>query len=122
MTVAFLPLLALGWSKAKAAPTPARMADPAGDVVTHALIAANLWRWDMGLSLTRDGSRLKVEAFLPEDQQSDRSIGQDNAAKVRAAMCEALRSQGYAVRFSDALFCELRKKGWAVVVTAVEVR
>lgn len=122
MTMAFLPLRALGWAaKAQPVATSARLADPAGDAITRALVMAGLWHWDDSLSLTRDGSRLKVEAFLPEDQQSDRAIGQEHASKVKTAMTDALREEGYAVRFADTLFCELRKKGWAVVVKAVEM-
>ena len=118
--MAFLPLRALGWSAgAKPLAPSVRLSDPAGDTITAALVSAGLWRWDASLSLTRDGSRLKAELFLPEDQQSDRAIGQETAARAKAAMADALRSEGYVVRFSDALFCELRKKGWAVVLTAI---
>lgn len=75
---------------------------------------------DGRLGLVRDGRKVTIRLFLPEDQQSDRSLGADRSALTRAVMSAALRQGGYAVRVSDALFCERGQKGWSVIVVAVE--
>ena len=77
-----------------------------------------MWRHDTSMSLTRDGGRLSVRVFQPEYQQSDRCIGAGEAAALRGALIETLASEGFDVRFSDALFCERGQKGWAVLATA----
>lgn len=120
---AFAALRALGWSGSRtiAAP-PTRAADPAGDLVTDALVSAGLWRMDGRLGLVRDGRKVTIRLFLPEDQQSDRSLGADRAALNRAVIASALQEGSYAVRVSDALFCERGQKGWSVIVVAVELR
>lgn len=94
------------------------MSDQTADAITRALVAESLWRHDAELEITRDGSRLTVRAFFPERRQSDRDSDRHAAAQARQAMIVTLQPSHH-VRFSDALFYERGKRGWAVIVRAV---
>lgn len=117
--VALNLLRALGGAAVREAAAPVRLSDPAGDVIQAAILEARLWTNRTSMGLQRDGRRVTVRVFRPEDQQSDRAQGGDEATLLRAVITGALKSEGYAVRFSDALFCERGRKGWSVVVSAV---
>ncbi len=116
--IAFAALRALGWSRPPPAPI-GRLADPLGDAITAGLMGAHLWSFDTRVSLIGDAKAMTVRVFLPEDQQSDRSLGGYRATLVRAVVSDAMRGQGYVIRFTDALFCEKGTKGWAVLAKAV---
>lgn len=98
-----------------------RLSDPAIDIVTQALISAGLWRWDMSVSLERDGARHKFRVFIPEQQQSDRLVDNEHATKTKAVVEQRLREAKFGVRVADILFCERGKKGHEVLVKAVEM-
>lgn len=115
---AFVALMALGWADPIPAMPPLRLSDPTGDAITHHLVDCGLWRFGAGMELQRDGERLCVRVFLPEHQQSDRSLGATEAGQVRDALKRALGLEGYVVRFADSLWCERGTKGWSVVARA----
>ena len=97
---------------------PQRLSDPAGDVVTRALVGAGHWRFGAQLELSRDGSSLDVRVFLPEQGQNDRTAEEAEARAAQQVVTDALRAEGYLVRFSDTLRRDKGSRGWDVVVKA----
>lgn len=119
-------LLLKAFAKAHAEPeppAPRRLSDPLQGALTEALRSAKLWAFDQQTSLERDGRNLTIRLFDPEHSQVARET-QDRreATEIKRVIIETLQANGYAIRFSDALFCERGKKGWEIIVKARELR
>jgi len=118
----FAVLRALGWSGAVPVPAPpTRLADPVNDAVSRNLMDAGLWVDATQLSLTRDGRKLTMRLFTPEEAQCQRQEGGERATLAKAVVAASLQAEGFLVRFTDVLFYERGTKGWVVIVSAVEV-
>lgn len=93
----------------------AKKTDPGVDAVITGMVAADLWRHDVSVELTRDGSRVSLRVLLPEVVQGGRTHDAERAQRIRSVVAEALRADGYRGIFTDALWCERGTKGWAII-------
>lgn len=110
-----LRALGLGPAKLNTAPPSLRLEDPFAVAISRALTAAQLWRADLTVDLTRDGLLIKLRLFLPEHAQAERDLGRQRAQMAREMVGEVLRAEGCTSVFLDVLWCEIGQKGWSVL-------
>jgi hypothetical protein len=96
---------------------PVRLSDPLGSAVTRALVAAKLWSFDTQLGLEREGAKVSISIFQPEESQSDREVDRIIANQTKALLYEILQAEGCTRVFIDAFWCERGRKGWSIVAS-----
>lgn len=114
---AFHPVLALAAARGpvKVVASHAPLRDPVGDLIVAGMRDKDIWRDGADLALGRDARLIKVRLFMPERSQGDRERDREIAQRARAVVAGALRESGCGAVFTDALWCELQAKGWAVI-------
>lgn len=119
MMIGFAPLRALGWTQPPMpVPAPAEL-DPIEVAVADYLTRLNLYPRDAKFTVCRKPDALRVSIFLRErSNNGDRTNRAAEAQEIRNHLRFALALEGYMVRFTDAIWCDLGARGWSVTARA----